>query len=302
MDFDDDLRREITKYLPHDEREGAALSTARTSELLITFLNWLGRYVHPHPRKVLRSRELSITPLLTQNRADLEAIACKLSVGVNIAPHLSKGILKGYTPTSELPKNLHKKKDLDLLLNEWGIHHLHVSNVVQANGFVKRGSVLLFVIFSQANAYLLDLSPHGVWTEQRLVEIAVRNWPGDGLFVELKGIVPEVDISSKDRENFRRVGIATTVNIDGNAYTSRTGGLTLGGTSGRVTMEAARLHKRIKEVEAECRDSLNSVKRYFQKASGPWPAKPEFHLELISTQTGFQLAVREQGSGALLLV
>jgi len=232
----------------------------------------------------------------------VDAIIRKLKEGADISAHLSKGILSGYAPTKTNTKNLHNRKDLDLLLNDWGIHHLHLSNVIEPNRFVTRGDLLLFVIFSHARAYMLDIAPHGCWTEQRLVEVAVNNWPEDELFVDLKGIMPEPAISAKDRTNFRRVGVATSVNVNGKAYMSRTGGLTLAGTSGTVTVQATRLHKRIKELPDQCRNNPDDLRPHFQEAHGQWPANPEFHLEFISSQVGFHFAIREQRSGALLLV
>ncbi len=300
MDFESDLRAEILKYLPHNQTDESSLSHMRINDLLITFLNWLHRCVHPHPREVLRSREITSNPLWTNKQTDLDAIVSKLKAGADISAHLSKGILRGHAPKKTNTKNLLNRKDLDLLLNEWGIHHLHLSNVIEPDGFVTRGDLLLFVIFSQTRAYMLDIIRHGYWTEQRLVEIAVNNWPEDKLFVELKGIMPEPAISAKDRNNFRRVGVATSVNVSGKAYVSRTGGLTLSGTSSKMTIEAVRLHRRIKEFEDRCRNNPDDLRRYFQKAHGQWPPEPEFHLELVRSQVGFPFAIREQKSGGLL--
>ena len=40
------------------------------------------------------------------------------------------------------------RPDLDLLLNNWGVHHLHISSIVEPDGFVKRDGPLLFVSFT----------------------------------------------------------------------------------------------------------------------------------------------------------
>ena len=46
------------------------------------------------------------------------------------------------------------------MLIEWEVHHLHISQHVQADGFVERDDPLLFTVFHTADAYLLDIMTH----------------------------------------------------------------------------------------------------------------------------------------------
>jgi hypothetical protein len=107
----------------------------------------------------------------------------------DLTKYLSRRVSTGFAlPLKPAVKQLARLQHLDLLLNDWGIHHLHISTAVAADGFVNRNDPLLFAMFEPEMAYLLDIGTHSSFVDQRLAEIAVENWPDTKLFLEIQGI------------------------------------------------------------------------------------------------------------------
>jgi hypothetical protein len=106
------------------------------------------------PRTVHISQELQ-----AKSRPEVLVLADKIEKGANLNPHLSERIETVFMATPEDP-GLRYREDLDLLLNEWAIHHLHISTILQTNGFVKRGREVLFAAFRHDDAYLIDFLDH----------------------------------------------------------------------------------------------------------------------------------------------
>jgi hypothetical protein len=118
------------------------------------------------------------------------------------------------------------------LLNDWGIHHLHLSEVDRGDGFVVRTGDLLFAVFRRNDAYLLDILGHGGWTDESLVEIAVSNWPHSGLFQHVPNMTLQSPVSEDLRKKLRDSGIYTPVQLPtGVAFGPR---LSRGSTSARI--------------------------------------------------------------------
>lgn len=88
--------------------------------------------------------------------------------GVSNKWHQSRGALSNNNP--------------DLLLNDWGIYHLHLGDTYESDGFCTRTGPVLFCYFDQKSVYFLDILEHGrghgdVWVNERLLEIMNQNWP-----------------------------------------------------------------------------------------------------------------------------
>ena len=224
-----DLRDEILKYLPHDRTDrhlADELTVMPTKVLLIWFFNWLNRLVHPHPRHVFKSREYIFRRLGAREQVLLDRLADKIEAGMDVNPHLSRGTKQGFVGEPSVPKrkNLGRRRDLDLLLNDWGVHHLHLSDTLDDDGFVRRDptcdpDLLLFAIFRDDAAYLLDVGLHGAWTDRSLVEISLRNWPNENLFLPLNGVLAaRQDYDRSERRALRSNGMISPISVEGKEY------------------------------------------------------------------------------------
>ena len=167
-------------------------------EVCIKYFNVQRRLVAPIPRKILFSREFRCPDFLQEG---LDFVKEKIEKGIDLRPHLSKGILK-------LDYN-------DDLLNDWGIHHLHLGTVEDEKGFVNRTGPVLFVRFDKNFAYFINVMEHGSWAKQELIKIIHDNWPESIERYRVPWIEKmEPAVSDNDRKKLRKAHIVTFVEIE----------------------------------------------------------------------------------------
>jgi len=240
-----DLKAAIRKWaidtLPYDHNDSdvvAKINSKDARELLIVYHNWMSRHVFATPRKVHVSVAYTVNPVVTQRKADLDALIAKIEKGEELKPHLSTRVEIVLESSS---KKLKQRKDLDLMLIEWEVYHLHISQRVQPDGFVKRDDPLLFAVFHRADAYLIDIMTHKDFNRDHILEIMAREWPQAFLLHELKAPSGQKILglakhySEDDRNILRKAGINALVEIDGKVY-KPAGGLTTAGTSIRASL------------------------------------------------------------------
>lgn len=312
-DFLGDLRGEVMKWLPYNRADpslASELAGLPIDDLVARFFNWLNRLIHSHPRQVLRSQQYIFRQMPPREQVYLERIREEIEAGADLRPRLSRGTIHGFVKGAPITakKNFGHRRDLDLLLNEWNIHHLHLPNILDADGFTRRDptldlDLLLFAIFRDEKAYLLDVLPHGEWTNDRLVEVAVRNWPDARLFVPINGILGVSQAyTQNDRRQLRAAGITTPVHVDGKVFITLTGGLTLAGTATSSTTRAHRLLYALVDLEKK----LGADPAHFQpqiKSDGhDHPQNPEFHIIFARTPAWWGFAVKEEVTGSIIRI
>ena len=136
--------------------------------------------------------------------------------GEDITPHLSKRIRTGYQSSSA--PTLQRREDLDLMLSDWGIHHLHLSTEMDTDGFfVKRDGPLLFAAFRPADAYLIDIADHKSWTRADILRIIVEGWPDAGIVHKIEGLTSP-SVSESERQRLRNAGIGAMIEINDATY------------------------------------------------------------------------------------
>jgi hypothetical protein len=227
------IRSQVLERIPQgelSEEEVQYLSDLPVRELLSVYYNWRNRFVSARPRTVHQSKEL-----IVKNRPEVQKLAQKIQAGCDLSPHLSTRVEEIINLKRGKPGSLGSRPDLDLLLNDWGIYHLHLSDVDRGDGYVVRTGDLLFAAFRRTDAYLLDVLGHGAWIDQSLVEIAKTNWPESGLFVHVENMTSEFSVSEDDRKRLRDSGIFTPVQLStGFAFGP---GLTSSGTSSIIEVK-----------------------------------------------------------------
>ena len=144
------------------------LPTLDIQRCLIDFMNLDLKLIQAKPRYVFKSDILKSRKLLPKYQKALNYIENKIKGGVDIMHHMS---IKVLDPTYN-----------DLLMNDWVIQHLHLSDTRGQNGqkFYDRSKYLLFIIFSENQAFLIDIQEHqeqDVFAKQEFLDIIDRNWP-----------------------------------------------------------------------------------------------------------------------------
>jgi hypothetical protein len=223
----------LARLGPDTSGELAAMSTGN---LLIAYFNWRTRMVPARPRTVHLSRELTSSAKYAEHRSAINGIARKIRAGDDISPHLSRATKVKYLPVAERPKQ-HRRQDLDLLLAEWRIHHLHLSLDIDASGVVRRAHDLLFAHFAERDAFLIGVYGHGQWADLDIPRICVGNWPDADIFVAAKGVIGLEQPAAENPLKLRNAGITSILEIDGRVYFPG-GGQSLAGTPMAAAQES----------------------------------------------------------------
>jgi hypothetical protein len=155
VDFKNDWKEFLAKEMTemgsqYDSKKSLEQNTIR-------YFNAKRRIVSNKPRALHESKELCVPSKHFGAYSDLKRL---ISLGGDIRPYLSR--------------KTKDANDNDLLLNAWGIHHLHFLS--------KRTEDVLFVRFTDTDAFIVQVLPHGhghadVWVNTLLIEILHKNWP-----------------------------------------------------------------------------------------------------------------------------
>jgi hypothetical protein len=250
----DTIRDSVLPNLPYDRSDpavGSALANKHPAEILCLYLNWRNRLIPPQPRSVAKSIVFNQNPIAAQRSEAISEIVADIEQGNDLTKYLSRRVTTGFAfPPKPGAKNLAKLQHLDLLLNEWGIHHLHISTTTEADGFVERDDPLLFAMFEPETAYLLEIGTHSSFADQTLAEIAVENWPDAQLFLEIKGIQLRngVPYSPADRKQMRSAGIFSFIPIGDRVFAPR-GGISSAGTSAQASLRTNHIVRTLRAFE-----------------------------------------------------
>lgn len=186
-----EIRRHVLSALPPDPTGDTAAMDCRT--LLHVYGGWRVRHVDQRPRSVYRARELLSSPHLAKYGSALEVIAKRVADGEDLTPHLTTRTRHAYMP-GQRPTEPTTRQDRDLLLADWGIHHLHLSTAPHArfSGFTARTDEVLFAAFRGKSAYLIGIHPHPEhhnWAARAILEVAARNWADAGVLHRLEYVI-----------------------------------------------------------------------------------------------------------------
>lgn len=230
MSIVDDLEDAIRTFaLSSYANPSAELVSMDLNSLLTVWFSYRDRLVEPRPRAIHKSTELTNRSLSPGDAAGLASVEAELAAGTDISPRLSRQTATQYVPSSERG-SLRSRRDLDLLMSDWGIHHLHLSPTLDGG----RTQNLLFLIVYSNDAFLIDILDHGHWTDVGLIEVVVRNWPT--LMPVVTGVQLAQPISNSDRKRLREGGVAVLVEVDGKIVFPR--GMTTAGTAIASTVRA----------------------------------------------------------------
>lgn len=278
--FEADVRAAVMEALPHDDRDTAELQALGTTELLIRLWNWRSRLVDERPRHVHRSRELLANPFRSEElNLAIDQIAQRLQAGTSVTPYLSRRVNTGFrSPNSTT--GLGARADLDLMLSDWRIHHLHLSNERESDGFVARTRELLFAHFQPNHAYLIDIYHHGDWAAQQVVEVIARNWPKAGIIEKSRHVVGLAKtFSDAERSQLRQSGVTSfALEIDGSVW-SPAGFMTMAGTSYWAWRYATAVRERLSQAEPIVRKGKDQELLLQWPSDGPRiPTNRDWHV------------------------
>ena len=299
-DFRADLRRAIIEALPtRGLEEQEAFASLDIVEQTWRFLNWQSRLVHPHPRQIFHAAGFRTSTAFQLHREEVTSLLAKLAAGVDVGPHLSKGTREGYCFHRNNKKH---GPDFDLLLNEWAIHHLHLSSEPRGGGFNTRSDHLLFVIVLPGEAYAVAVGTHDDWTALRLVEEVVRSWPEKRFFISL-GVEPGQAFTPQEHLELRKAGLNTVAQVEKVSHVCRiTFGLTTALVSIAVSREAARVLRMIDNMSIDPSNVLLQMQEEAARAVLQWPRQPRLRIVRGSAPQQWVFGILEELSGTRLII
>lgn len=229
-------------------------------KLACLYFNTARRTIFParrtvHASAALKAKLASPTVDLTILNA-VRAIVLRSEAGESLRPFQSTTV-----------DNIHFH---DQLLNEWGIHHLHVGALHEsrkerraraAKGgrrghFVGGRNELLFAYVQPADLYLIDLLDHGAFADKALLETMHREWPEviqRYIGRALQG-APLIDGRREDVPAAKRKALRGKLNFittmdDGTVYLSPGGGFMASAISANAVTAADIFHASIERLE-----------------------------------------------------
>lgn len=206
------------------EKHGLKPIGSSTQDVLQSYFNFKHKIIRQQPRAVLKSAPISAKAEDLGLSEILKNIEQRFVNGEDINPNLSKKIFR---------VNEH-----DYLLNDWAIHHLHLSDTkVNSNDyFNKRSDFLLFCHVTPDEVYFIDIRPHKesyVFAQRDLLRTIRDNWPelNKKFQIGQKPMETYPKFEEQDLTIMRKKGYMTLTQVDDFAYMPGQGSATSGFSS-----------------------------------------------------------------------
>lgn len=221
-----DLGSEILKTLNDNDIKFAG-DPNNFDEILLTYVSVIVKLIPSKPRTVLISNELNEklkdNTYPTDKKDSINKIIENLKNGKDINGCLSKTYINN--PLAS-----------DKLLDDWGIHHLHLSGCDKDFFDLNRKMTedLLMAIILNDKAYLIDVTDHdpNIWYNENFIEIILNNKWEKEIFSQIyESKETPLDVKEARKENLNQLGY----HHNGKIYVPKNyGAFTCGGNSGKA--------------------------------------------------------------------
>jgi hypothetical protein len=216
LDFQADFRTIVAEALA---RLNIVLDPSEVDDAVYFYFAILRRRIAARPRHVIEAKELVCPAQLVVGYGELKS---ELECGIDVTRRLSR-----------TTKNVAYE---DMMLNDWGIAHLHLG-IRDPQGEVPRTEPVLFVLVRDDAVYVIGFFPHGAWAEIEVLEAVQRNWPHLMEHARVYGVTG-YEAASEERAKLRAAGAITLTNVNGVVYAPPGGGYTRAKTSGTAHKDA----------------------------------------------------------------
>ena len=269
---------------------------AQLSSPLMRWLEFRMRYIDSRPRQLVLSDAFPVM-LPATVKTGLLGLQNLMVEGGNLNPYQSKSMVQFHDASGKRRANR-----TDLLWADWGIHHLHITDVpLQGNRFSSRRcsdneAWLLFCIVQPDAIGLIDVRKHddqGLFADSSLIRLVQRSWPEYMNQFLLKGITPaRENITAAELSRLRANGINAPLILDGQAYLNPGQGITSASTSSRVSNMARELRHWVAQLADFAANPNGQVQR---DAAAHAVSSPQLHLCCSPQGLAIYEAVRNVG-------
>lgn len=236
-----------------DSMHNSRIKNINPDKIILQYCNLRLRLIKPVPRKIFFSKEF-LCP--DEHEEALQLLINKIEKGEDLTPYLSKKI-----------NDLDSK---DYLLNDWGIHHLHLGILENDKKISPRTNDLLYVVVKNDNLYLLQVMNHKDFVEPNLLKILHNNWPELIEFYRYLGASSVPNNLSKDEiASSRKNGQIYFIEVAKNAvYCSPGGGYASSRDSLKVVRLSDAIHTTLLKMEDDIKSNFSYHKNLIQNISG----------------------------------
>lgn len=275
-DFSRDWRENLRALMARSGVPGAQDRAKIKDEMVdIVFFRLVRRLIEPRPRNVLVSSQLVVP---AQHQTGFDLLRRKIERGDDLRAHQSRSVLN---PNSN-----------DMMLNDWGVQHLHLGTTLDSKGMIKGTKEVLYAWFERDTAYLITIRPHGrghghVWAERNILEVVRKEWPS--LLRPVEHLTPGPLDTSRRRMTLRRKGgMSPTTLSDGRAYLAGAGYMVDGGNALAVR-DADLWRACIRGLERHVTENFESLCRQTVEAGLTLPDSVTLHLQMFEGRLGVLL-------------
>lgn len=198
-----------------------------TSSRLSQVFNILRNRIPPVPRTV----EVATGFTCPQSHLNgYKQVISEIESGADLMPRCSR-------------QQVNKPGYIDLMLLDWGIHHLHLGTEKilkgKTKGLIQGLKEILFVFLTNDKAYIIGIFNHSSWTKQAVLQVVHDNWPH--LLEPWKlnrALDLAVEPTDADRKSLRDAYVNIPFKIGNNIYLGPGGGITSAGTGSNEIYKA----------------------------------------------------------------
>jgi len=253
---------------------GLDISSQSLRDAMFSYFNVKHKFIEQKKRKVhfakhlkKKAEELNLINLI-------KTIEVKFNSGDDINPYLSKGVLR--------------PNDHDLLLNDWRINHLHVSESKRRpdDYFMERSNYLLFFHLDQDSAYFIDMREHGenqVFAKKELLRIIKANWPDIERKFRFGDYNMKMTHNPSEEEiaylKQKRIGLLFPTEVDGVTYMPGSGSAT-SGFSIQAGREMDRFHRELYMIQGYFDNNGDLIKKQLEEKLSKKLTKLDFSVKL----------------------
>jgi hypothetical protein len=220
--------------------------TMPNEEIPYIYFNFEKRRISQKVRRIMKANDFTCPPDLLPGLSNLER---KIIAGDDLTPHLSKSVFRKY-------------EGVDYLLNDWGIHHLHLG-IEMEKKFVKRTDPVLFCIVTEEVIYFIATKLHGEWTDQLLLTTVYKNWPDLIRPFIMSGVISlSSKLDNKDIEKLRKGNVMHPVELEpGAVIYPPGGGYATDGTSNEVVAKVLATIRFFTDYEEKIKSNESNIRK-----------------------------------------
>ncbi len=252
--------------------------------------------------KLLKPDRLLENPIALQEpiRAAIESIAEAVRRGDDLSDRLSTAIQVGYASLVEAAP-IGRRASLDLLLNDWTVHHLHLGAKSDHGEFAGRTSLILFACFASDAALFINVYPHEAWSRDCVAHVLIDEWPTSPFVRNHPLIVGSPHRTDAERALLRKHGIQAPIMMrHGQGWSiGATGGVSSAGNSIWASLHANWLTRAIRDWASHVESNPSFVEDTIRSNGLEVPSSLQWRFTFLPRT---HYGVREVNSGALFLL